>query len=196
MLYQKGESVSMVLTEYVTRLEFLEEYVRIIEGNYQYHTTLLVGILGFVIAAAGASLYFLAKSLVNSKVDEQLNKRIEILKGDMFTELRNIVFANPQLLIYKLNPPVLKYPNSNTRFISFGINEKEEFRENEVSLDLSNLWKFYSPVSDKYFEFNAVIKENIITIYLKNYDIEKDGSEVSCHIVMLNKRFDRLKFDQ
>lgn len=186
----------MVLNEFVTRLEYLEKYVKIIEGNYQYHTTLLIGILGFVIAAAGASLYFLAKSLVNSKVDEQLDKRMEILKNEIYSEVKNFVFENPQLLTYQINVPVHLFPKTNTGFLSFMVGEKQEYRENEISLEFSNLWKIYSPTSDRYFEFNAVIKEKMFIIYLKDYNIELDGKEVACHIVMKNKKFNRKKIKE
>lgn len=190
---KKGESVIMVLNEFVTRLEFLEEYVRIIEGNYQYHTTLLISILGFVIAAAGASLYFLAKSLVNSKVDEQLNIRMELLKSQITMDVKNHIFENPQLLVKRFKAKVLSYNNTNTIVVRF--TEHGDLIP-ETSDLFSSMFKFHSILSGKIFDFKINIKDDIISIYLTGYDRQRDGDEVMCQLILLNRKYANGSIDE
>lgn len=81
------------MKRFCTKIEDVYNYVQLVEDDYQFHTTWLLAVLAFVVAATGASLYVLARQWFNSTVKQEIaaaeKRMLEQLKDEIAEELDN-----------------------------------------------------------------------------------------------------------
>ncbi|EKN67514.1 hypothetical protein P9E76_01380 [Schinkia azotoformans] len=157
------------------QVENLHQYVKTIEGDYKFHTSWLLSVLAFIVTAAGASLYFIAKSIVNNRITKEMDNRL--------------------ISLLKNNPPIfsasgLSKPDENKKiYLSSAIQGIDQLEL--ANIILLNVSPEQMTFNDFQRKFNPKINKNelgIVEIEIPEYH-ENNGS-VQWKIVWLRKHYD------
>ena len=175
----------MEISELAKQINNLTETVKLIDSNVKFNLQVTWSVLAFVVATAGAALYFMVKVMVDKKVEDQLDKRLEALKDMVKIETIEHIYEHPQFLIFKLDPPVTRFKTLEIQLTNY------DHINPDFSLDYIDRFKVFSPISERYLLFDVRVKDDSFTFWLKDYDKEKDGDRLFCTIMLLNKNYVR-----
>lgn len=171
------------ISELANRIEYLEKLINVIQNNVNFSLGLTWAILAVVVATSGLALYNLSKIWVNKRVEQELDKKLDIIKNNILDDMKQYMYKHPEFLIYNFKISVNQY---KTFIIEF--KECEHINPN-FSLDCTNKLEVYSPLSNRKISFDVNIKGSCFTFILKDYDRAKDGEDVICTLVLLNKNY-------
>lgn len=82
----------MTIEEIKQQLDFLSEKIDLINANLQFNITTFLAVLALAIAIVGVALVLLVKNIVNKRVEEQLDKKIEEIKKSIIEGLKKEEF--------------------------------------------------------------------------------------------------------
>lgn len=72
----KTERLQENIEDLTKELDLVKEYVGLIQENAHFSINILGVALGIVIAASGVALFFLVKTMVNQRIEKELDKRL------------------------------------------------------------------------------------------------------------------------
>lgn len=80
------------------KLDFLEKWILQVDSNVKFNMTMQWTILGVVVASVGVALYALSKIWVNKRVEQELDKKLNIIENNIKQEMVDFIKENPQIL--------------------------------------------------------------------------------------------------
>lgn len=77
----------------LNRIDELFNYIQQVEGNYQFHLNWIIAILAFVVAAAGTSLYVLAKYWFNTTAQKEIKDAEKRIKNELQSSMEKEIHS-------------------------------------------------------------------------------------------------------
>src|SRR5690606_13078410 len=143
------------------KIEALKDLITLVQDNVNNNLNLVVSCLGICVAIAGAALYFIAKQLVESKV----NKELKVIKKELEDKMFSMITNNPQIHWAK---GVIMVPDNGILTIAGIVN---------INLDLPFRITLTPQKGNKDFKYSITTDGKMtVNIELENYNRIEDGN--------------------